>query len=278
MVDEIDTVVGENRRLQKDVEQLRARVVALESSRWWRLNPRLALARWRLPHSRRRSTSLAPPPASRGSQPAPAPLHPLTARFREEVVAYGSFQHDWFTGNIATWEPVLRELEGRRARILEIGSFEGVSACFLLWRLPDAHVTCVDTFAGSPENQAYGDDVTGLEATFDKNVALVDASRVRKLVGDSRRILLDLAAEGREFGFVYIDGSHLALDVMVDASLSWRLLTPGGVMVFDDYRWRVLGEDSLRRPGPAIDAFLDLVDGHCDIVSHGEQVIARKTD
>lgn len=38
-------VTSENRRLNKEVKELRARVAALESSRWWRLHPRFALTR-----------------------------------------------------------------------------------------------------------------------------------------------------------------------------------------------------------------------------------------
>lgn len=39
------------------------------------------------------------------------------------------------------------------------------------------------------------------------------------------------------FDFYYVDGSHVAPDVMADAVLGWRLLKPGGIMVFDDYEW-----------------------------------------
>ena len=119
----------------------------------------------------------------------------------------------------------MRALEGRSARVLEIGSFEGLSACYLLWRLPDSHVTCVDTFAGSPEHVAGEHLPAGrLDEVFDANVALVDASRVRKLVGDSKHVVADLRATGARFEFVYVDGSHLALDVFVDAALSWQVL------------------------------------------------------
>ncbi|MDH4113170.1 MAG: class I SAM-dependent methyltransferase [Actinomycetota bacterium] len=83
-----------------------------------------------------------------------------------------------------TWEPILSGLEGRRARLLEIGSYEGLSACFMLWRLPDASVTCVDTFAGSLDHHATRLDVRDLEARFDANIAPVDSNRVRKCVGD----------------------------------------------------------------------------------------------
>src|SRR5438128_1651323 len=82
-------------------------------------------------------------------------------RFREEVLARGDFSEDWFTVHIPAWEPVMRRLEGRTSKILELGSFEGLSACFLLWRLRDAQVTCIDTFAGIPGYHAYGIETSG---------------------------------------------------------------------------------------------------------------------
>jgi hypothetical protein len=44
-----DDMVQANQRLQKELQQLRARIHALESSRWWRLHPRFALKRLRQP-------------------------------------------------------------------------------------------------------------------------------------------------------------------------------------------------------------------------------------
>jgi|SRR5579862_545473 len=41
-------------------------------------------------------------------------------------------------------------------------------------------------------------------------------------------------AEGRRFGVIYIDGSHLFEDVFVDAYFSARLLSNGGYLLFDD--------------------------------------------
>jgi hypothetical protein len=231
---DVEVTAAENRRLQKEVRQLRARIAAFESSRWWRPHPRLVLRRLRLritPYGLAGEELETP----RDTGPAFGASDPLTARFRTDVFAHGSFSRDWFTRNIPTWEPILGDLDRHRPRILELGSFEGLSACFFLWRLPDAQVTCVDNFIGAPEYLAYGDAV--VEDTFDRNVALVDATRVRKLVGDTGQVLLDLVEEQETFDVVYVDASHRALDVMVDACLSWNLLALGGIVIFDDYDW-----------------------------------------
>ena len=61
--------------------------------------------------------------------------------------------------------------------------------------------------------------------------------------------------EGGGFDFVYIDGSHLATDVLEDAVLTFRLVDGGGSIVFDDYDWGQDLDEELR-PKPAIDVFL----------------------
>ena len=43
-----------------------------------------------------------------------------------------------------------------------------------------------------------------------------------------------LLAAGSRFDMIYVDGSHLFEDVFMDAYYACRLLTPGGVVAFDD--------------------------------------------
>ena len=47
-------------------------------------------------------------------------------------------------------------------------------------------------------------------------------------------ILPRLVEENGQFDLVYIDGSHLFEDVFIDAYYAARLLSPGGVVAFDD--------------------------------------------
>jgi predicted O-methyltransferase YrrM len=275
-VAERDLTANENQRLHKELKELRERVAALETSRWWRLHPRFALARLAarlVPKRPKRDRPIIDRPA----EPAATPTDSLTARFREEVVDPGSFSEDWFTMHIPTWEPVLRELKGKRAQILELGSFEGLSACFLLWRLPDAHVTCVDTFVGIPEYAAYGIAGPELSEAFDRNVALVDGSRVRKITGETHRILPDLVHEGAEFDLAYVDASHRALDVVIDAALTWKLLARGGVAIFDDYDDVSSLPNPNEHPAPAINALLQLVADEAEVIARTGQLVVRKT-
>jgi predicted O-methyltransferase YrrM len=255
--------------LAADNKELRASLRALEQSRWNRLNPFRLLRRTS-------GTRAAPAPATRSAIDEAREANPRLADFEREIVARGRFTHLWALGHAGWWEPICIALDGRAVRVIEVGSFEGLSAAYLLWRLPEAEITCVDTFEGSLEHEGTNTVPADLERVFEENVALVDTARVRKRVGRSSVVLPRLAADGERFDLVYLDGSHFGLDVLVDAAVSWQLLDDGGFLVFDDYLWAELGEDALLRPRPAIDAFLALVEGKYDVVFAHEQVAVRK--
>ncbi len=202
----------------------------------------------------------------------------LLDRFRAEVVSRGSFTGEWFLEHVRAWDGLLSEFDARRdLRFLEIGSFEGLSACFLLWRLLErtgGRLVCIDTFAGSAEHEG----ISGLEERFDANIAEFGWSGlVRKEKGDSRRVLLDLLDEGGSgsFDFVYVDGSHHSLDVLVDAVLAWRLVARGGLLVFDDYLWDT-DPDELGNPRRGIDALSHLVRDRSHVLARGSQLVLRK--
>lgn len=274
MSDEIEALLTENRRLRAESRRLGERLAAVERSRWWRLHPRFLMRRGGRSDAalaeERRTDSLSV------NEPAHEKADSVATRFREEVVAAGVFSEDWFTEALPRLDGLVRPLAGRRAEILEIGSYEGLSTCYFLWRVRDARLTCVDTFAWSLDHRMLPPDAR-LEAAFDHNVGLLDASRVRKLVGDSRRVLLDLVEEDVRFDLIYVDGSHLALDVIVDAAFAWRLLAKDGTIVFDDYAWTDIGEDPLLRPGRAVDAVLWLLEGKYEVLFRDAQVALRKT-
>lgn len=255
-------------KLAADNQELRAKLRALERSRWNRLNPFRFLPR-------RNGTSALSAPARSAIADARS-ANPALADFEREVVARGRFSHLWALGHAGWWEPICQALDGRETRALEVGSFEGLSASYLLWRLPKVQLTCVDTFAGSLEHEGTDTVPADLERVFDENVALVDAARVLKLVGRSSVVLPQLAEQSERFDLIYLDGSHFGLDVLVDAAISWQLLENGGFLVFDDYLWAELGDDPFLRPRPAIDAFLAFVEGKYELLFAHEQVALRK--
>lgn len=172
------------------------------------------------------------------------------------------YSNEWFAKTALHWPGLFKAVHWDAARpnvIVEVGSFEGASAVWMLTNLmhhQDSRLYCLDTFAGGIEHSSK--QVEGLEERFRHNIGLSGrANQVEVLKGRSIDGLVTLVARGIKADFVYIDGSHLAADVMADAVLSWELLRPGGLMVFDDYLWPIFLDQPLKHPKTAIDAFVN---------------------
>lgn len=183
-----------------------------------------------------------------------------------------SFTSDWTSDKLQNWTRFLSATAV--GCVLEIGSWEGRSAIFFLESCPDCIITCVDTFKGGREHVG-ADGLATIEGRFDSNLASYGA-RVEKIRSRSIPALDRLGAQGRLFDVIYIDGSHQQDDVVIDSFLAWPLLKQGGLLMWDDYRWkRDLPERD--RPERAIDMFLKLHDAELDILHIAGQVIARRT-
>ena len=173
------------------------------------------------------------------------------------------FTHDWFTHNIPVWRSVLQPFAHYPGvQALEIGSFEGMSACWMLDHIlthPTAKLTCIDRY---------------FQEEFDINVAQTGSGdRLLQLRGDSHELLATL--EPNSYDLIYIDGCHLASHVQQDALLSWHLLKVGGLLIFDDYQWT-----DPAHPGQdtqiGINAFMQSIPEQAVVVHHGYQLILRK--
>src|SRR6476646_2575452 len=190
-----------------------------------------------------------------------------------------TFTSDWFSFNIPTWQVHLQQFVGQpNLTCLEIGSWEGRSTCWLLENVlthPSATITCVDTFEGSFEHQSYDPDyIKSLEDRFDFNIQQSDASeKVKKIVGSSHQVLKTLPSN--IYDFIYIDGSHLACDVLIDAVLSWPLVKVQGLLVFDDYDFRFPNNPN-QNTQIGIDAFINSFLPKIEVIHRGHQLILKK--
>lgn len=184
----------------------------------------------------------------------------LTASTLPQPVPDYDFTNNWF-GSVAkgVWDSLIPQL--KPANALEIGSYEGASACYLIEknnRCEVLQICCVDTWAGGVEHQAMAVDMNAVEARFDHNVGVARARAangtvLNKQKGASDQVLAELITEGHSgtFDFVYVDGSHQAPDVLTDVVLAFKLCKVGGVIAFDDYlRAEKLnyGKDPIRFP------------------------------
>lgn len=179
------------------------------------------------------------------------------------------FTQDYVSPHLSLWAEVLAPFAGKPSvQGLEIGSFEGRSACWFLDHIltgPGASLTCVDPWTAAP----------GRERRFDANTRRF-GDRIRKCKASGLGFCARRVGAGRRefFDFIYIDGDHRAESVLADSVLAWPLLKRGGVLIWDDY-----GEAFQRPylvPRVAIDGFL-ACRTDWKLLHEGYQKVVRKT-
>ena len=189
------------------------------------------------------------------------------------------FTQDWFSWAPPVWEHLTPMLPERK-NFLEIGAFEGRATTWIIENMMEdgGEIVCIDTWAGGEEH--VNGVMSGAKYRFNDNINLVREKHpnrnVTSCTGTSVDWLAALIQEKQRFDFIYIDGSHIAKDVLTDACMSWPLLKKGGIMVFDDYLWGDMSRPN-HVPKPAIDAFVNIFIEELKVTHVGYQFIVRKT-
>ncbi|MCK5017781.1 MAG: class I SAM-dependent methyltransferase [Candidatus Peribacteraceae bacterium] len=195
-----------------------------------------------------------------------------------------NYTQDWFDRCIPVWKKYLSEFYDKpNLKFLEIGSYEGRSTCWLLDNILTAEgstIHCFDLFEGCAAQGVWSEelynryDMSGVLVNFLNNTD-VYGNKVKLHIGVSQRLLRGLGGDA-EYDFVYVDGSHIASDVLEDTVLAFRLLKSGGIMILDDYTWEFF-DSPLRHPKLGIDAFLSVYECQYEILHKDQQIILRKT-
>lgn len=176
----------------------------------------------------------------------------------------------WYLRDSMRWQYWLKTT--KKVRAMEIGAFDGISACLMLDLLflhPESTVDAIDP---------YLPDVTTPEVscqtieTFRANRCQGGyENRIRLHEGMSVNVLAWMINEPEYqegFDFIYVDGSHLAQLVLTDAVLCMQLLKKGGIMIFDDYGKKSNGVAG-NCPALALDAFLKIFEGKVKVFEKG---------
>lgn len=170
----------------------------------------------------------------------------------------------WEVGRERLFGRLLEEFRDRPVRFLEIGSFEGASAVWMLRNIlthPDARLTCVDNDKlGCGKRLEANLAASGFAAKA--TIHWIDSHVVRTHVPDDH------------FDFVYVDGSHAAANVLFDVVNANLICRPGGIVGCDDYLFELPEDGSV--PKPAIDAFLTLQGDRVEVIHSGYQLWFRK--
>ncbi|MBW4620075.1 MAG: FkbM family methyltransferase [Cyanosarcina radialis HA8281-LM2] len=205
--------------------------------------------------------------------------------YRSQVELKGyQFTQDWFSWNIPVWQQYLQRFVGQpNLNVLEIGSWEGRSTCWLLEHVlthESAKITCVDTFEGSFEHtnvfQFDSNYLQSIQERFDFNVGQTGMpDKVQKMVGRSSEIVRSLPFNS--YDIAYIDGSHIASDVLQDAVLVWSLVKVGGYIIFDDYPF-TYPEKPFWNTRIAVDAFVQIFQDKLNVLHVGHQAIVEKLE
>jgi predicted O-methyltransferase YrrM len=172
----------------------------------------------------------------------------------------------WFAGNVENFKYVKNALEmmpsASPRRILEIGSFQGMSACYIIdnwFKTQPGIIVCID-----PDYQAE----------FRSNINRSTKPDCLVAVTARSQDALPIIAPG--FDFVHIDGLHVAAQVLIDGILSAPLLKAGGYIVFDDY----LKEDQSglgQTVKKGADEFCRIAGNCIEVVKSNRQLICRLT-
>ena len=172
---------------------------------------------------------------------------------------------DLLSGFVPKYMKTLGHLKGQpNVKYLEIGAFEGVTIIWMLDHIfthPTSRAVTIDNFFDKTEN------------TFHHNLkSSGHTDKVTLLKGRSQRKLRELEPE--TFDVIYVDGSHVASDILSDAVQSWELLKVGGILMLDDYQYESGQPET--PPKEPIDAFLKAFEPKLQIVHKDYQVHVKK--
>ncbi len=184
-----------------------------------------------------------------------------------------SFTQKWYVGS-----EIQRNLykyldKNSKYNILEIGSFEGLSACGFSDNIMDHSETtldCVDPFILSRTNNKITTKCVTLktEQMFSKNINL---SKNLKKITHHKMTSDDYFLNNKKlFNLIYIDGCHEPEFIKNDMENSFACLEQNGIMWMDDYGG---GGGKIKI---CMDKFLEKYKGQYNIIHKNYQLAIKK--
>jgi hypothetical protein len=176
---------------------------------------------------------------------------------------------DWFYYVKENFEEFVPQVE---IRGLQIGAYAGDFSKWLLKNRTVIRLDDVDTWTGSDDegglvtnwNQVYNYYLFQMRGFRNVNVHRTNSDNFFKSIPKTRT-----------YNFAYIDGSHLARQVLNDGLNAFEHLELHGLIVFDDYLWNN-NVDPYKNPKLGIEAFLKFHEGNVEVIMKEYQVWIKK--
>ena len=150
---------------------------------------------------------------------------------------------------------------------LEIGSFEGASACFIsdnFLNIEGSTLVCVDPFDTSDSTSPVYSDIKKIFVNNIKSSKNWNKIRVKQMYSiDFFKI------NNNKYSFIYIDGSHLLEDIESDFNNSMNIILDNGIIWMDDY-------GSSEQVTNLINDLYEKNKDHLNIIHKGYQIAFRK--
>ena len=158
---------------------------------------------------------------------------------------------DYFSKNAFYWNSIFSK-NLKDFSYLEIGSWEGNSALYILKNFNPKEVVCVDIW-DLYDNEYKNKQLERFE-NFKSNLKEFEQKfSFHKDTSDNF-----FKINKKIFDLIYIDGSHEAPQVYKDLSNSWNCLKDNGIIVCDDYFYGSLyDKQSEEMPAVSINKFLN---------------------
>lgn len=153
----------------------------------------------------------------------------------EEICYDFKISYSWFNNSELKKYIINNFDKNKEYSILEIGSFEGCSACFFSDTLDISKMVCVDPFVSDGSDKV---DHNELKSKYYKNIKF--SKNYKKI--ETKEIFSDDFFNENEtlFDFIYVDGEHSDKQIKNDLDNSLKYLNDDGIIWCDDYneKWK----------------------------------------
>ena len=181
---------------------------------------------------------------------------------------------DYFSINTYYWDSIINK-NFKEFSYLEIGSFEGNSALYILKNFKTKKVICIDVW-DKFDNKDKDENLKTFER-FNSNLnEFLGRFSFFKSTSDEY-----FKNNNEKFDIIYIDGWHEASQVYKDINNSWDRLNLNGIIICDDYFYGDINlNTSSNLPANAINQFLSEKKNNLEVVSvnNSQIFIIKKLD